>query len=136
MKNRKSPSIFHLDLDSLSSVLEIYPDTDLEAEVARYSVLYEELTASVKASAKGGVRDTYCEWLKLSDEEISHIRPKRGLCKKPIAPNNLIRMSADSHALASDWKNVGIDVSEAYEVLRDIDLRAKRKKDQEALKHG
>ncbi|MFJ3374816.1 hypothetical protein ACIPLA_07835 [Pseudomonas sp. NPDC086112] len=134
MKKRKSPSLIPLDLDSLGSVLEIFPDTDLMNEIDHYLIIVDEV-AHVRPTTHQA-RKEYAEWLKLSDEEISHIRPKyRGYTAS--WPKNGICMSADSHALASDWKKVGHVVSEACdEVIREIGQRMKRKKDQEALKHG
>lgn len=134
MKKRKSPSLIPLDLDSLGSVLEIFPDTDLIHEIDRYLVIVDEVAHVYPPTHEA--RREYAEWLKLSDEEISHIRHKS--YGYPASwPKNGICMSADSHALASDWKKVGHVVSDAYdEVVRELGQRMKRKKDQEALKHG
>lgn len=135
MKKRKSPSLIPLDLDSLGSVLEIFPDTDLINEIDRYLVIVDEVAHVFPPTQEA--RREYAEWLKLCNEEVSHILPKSYYGYTASLPKNMICMSADSHALASDWKKVGHVVSEAYdEVIQELGQRMKRKKDQEALKHG
>lgn len=155
MKKRKAYPLFPLDLDSLGSLLEIYPDSNVNDEIARYLILADEVVRSRPPEDKA--ERELAEWMR-REEETAHIQAK-GLCANTLS-SNWLRMSADCHALASDWRRVGHDVADAFaeagieayakevhsetyavseaidETFRLLGLKVKQKKDREALKHG
>ena len=123
MKKLKSSSTFYLDLDSLGSLLEIYPDTEPGDEMERYYAKCQEMLTYPQ--------DNISNHYVLHDSATAHIKSRHKTDYK-----NLISMSADSHALARDWKNIGIDIAKADKLLRSTELSPRIQKDLDAIKYG
>lgn len=111
MKTMKKTNQLQITLDGLSSILDVYPDSDLSAELNRIRELSERTHV---ISHHHAVTDN----LTVVTVKIAHEHLR-----------DVLGAREDMRSLSGDWQRVGGDFLNAYQKARKSDKKAIRKDD-------
>lgn len=109
MKTMKTITNLKITLDGFSSVLDIYPDSDLSVELERIRELSERTRVFTQCYT--------------ANETLVQVKLVRDHLK------TYLDASKDVRALSGDWQRVGGDFLNAYQKVRKSEKKAIRKDD-------